>query len=216
MDSESALYVNEDFRNNRHNPPDILNDNLNLRITYIRDMMKIRKIIRDIYRYLYISLIVVIIVIFVSVLTSGIILKSSYDTFISKLDKENEIIFQNMANLYKKCKENPMDFDWTSQIFNRLEEMEEKIPKTTWQILIKELDDKSSDLYKMISDNDFSEPHIFLRFEKAEGMEFGSRNTRQPTTQGNKRKFNINDMPKIRKGDEGWIGPTGLPGYGRN
>lgn len=70
---------------------------------------------------------------------------------LTKLDMENEVIFDNMRRLYQNCKENPLDFDWAAEISTRIEDSSKTI--------INAISEKISQQHKVLQGKCYSINH---------------------------------------------------------
>lgn len=111
------------------------NQILTEKINYIRDLVKLKSHIDKVKKsYLYLSLFLFLLIL-ISFIVGYFIISNSYHSLIQRINEEDMQIFHHLKELYKKCKENPMDFDWTAAIYDKMDEIAKKIPKDTAELM---------------------------------------------------------------------------------
>ncbi|URD31410.1 small hydrophobic protein [Hipposideros bat paramyxovirus] len=219
-DSGSAIYMNTDFHREQSDRvhPNRSRGLLGTQITYLRDLLRLRRSIKDIYKLFLISIIANVVIVIVCIVLIILLLRSYYHSLQTDITREDQEIKDYLSKLYEDCKENPLNFNWVAQIFDRIEVAEEKIPDALQKIVIKELTDRIGNIIRLVIENIDEGANVFIKLDKAEGLEFGSKSFE--SRQGNKRRLTYfdryhpddTDFDRTRLRDDNWIGPTGRPG----
>nr|WPV62403.1 MAG: small hydrophobic protein [Jeilongvirus anhuiense] len=195
---------------------------LHYKIETINTIAKFRTEIKRINKCLLISIVSMVFILLLTSIIIGLVLNYTYKDFSIKLDNENEQIYLMMQKLYAKCKENPMDFDWTTAIFQRIEDAENKIPDVVLKRIMLSFDKRFKDALKegKISDDSIFKFHV--KFDKAEGLEIDAKaaNSDERSGQGrhyplptySRRYFPWPPYPTAPAPTTKWRGPTGIPG----
>lgn len=230
MDSEhgSSIYmntahINRSLRSTRvHREQNRSNNDLHLKIETINTINKFRGEIKQINKCLLISIISFVFILLLTATIIGLVLNYTYTDLSIKIDNENEQIYLMMQKLYTKCKENPMDFDWTTAIFQRIEDAENKIPDVILKRIMLSFDKRFKDALKegKISDDSLFKFHV--KFDKAEGIEIDAKASGSDERSGVQRGMPLptyarrhnpwpppptSPIPTTK-----WRGPTGFPG----
>ncbi|AGU69455.1 small hydrophobic protein [Miniopterus schreibersii paramyxovirus] len=230
MDSEhgSSIYVNTAHvnriqRSNRHNRDTTMStQDLHLKIETINTINKFRSEIKRINKCLLISIVSMVFILLLTSVIIGLVLNYTYTDLSKKIDNENEQIYLMMQKLYTKCKENPMDFDWTTAIFQRIEDAENKIPDVVLKRIMLSFDKRFKDALKegKISDDSIFKFHV--KFDKAEGLEIDAKAAGSdekssqarylPLPTYSRRFWPWPPPPTNPQTTTPWRGPTGIPG----
>ncbi|AXR70617.1 small hydrophobic protein [Shaan virus] len=226
--NSSSLYINTDHytqtSRSQHRTGNMSSTDrdFHLRVESINNILKVRRDIKGLNRcILYMIVAYIAIIIGVTIIT-GLILSGTYSKLREKIDHENEEVYLMLQTLYKKCKENPMDFDWTTQIFRRIEEAEYTIMDKTAQKIMMSFDKRFKDMLNAGKISDDSLFKIKIKLDKAEGFEidakaagpeeYGSDDLARPRpTRKRSPRLNPRTNPNPKPTTK-WKGPTGIPG----
>ncbi|AYM47535.1 small hydrophobic protein [Bat paramyxovirus] len=230
MDTEnsSSLYLNArslpDLPNKRRNGDKsaMAAQDMHLRIETINTINKFRHRIKSISKCILFGMAAIMIFMILAAVITGIIVNLTYMELSKKIDNENEQIYLMLQKLYTKCKENPMDFDWTTAIFQRIEEAEYKIADKTTQKVMQSFDKRFKTAIKdgKISDDSLFKFHV--KFDKAEGIEIDAKASgKDDHDHHDYSQPYPTHLSRPRRPPRGtrsppvtteWKGPTGIPG----
>ncbi|AYM47545.1 small hydrophobic protein [Bat paramyxovirus] len=228
MDTEnsSSLYLNArplpepPYKRKHNDRAAIAAQDMHLRIETINTINKFRNKIKAVNKCMLIGILTTMGFVTMTVILAGVIVNLSYNELSKKIDNENEQIYLMMQKLYTKCKENPMDFDWTTAIFQRIEEAEYKISDKTAQKIMQSFDKRFKHAINegKISDDSLFKFHV--KFDKAEGLEIDAKASNkdengphlhpEPTKNAVIRR--TLSPPRKPTPTTPWNGPTGIPG----
>nr|WNO15247.1 small hydrophobic protein [Bat paramyxovirus] len=224
--SNSDIYMNETHEwTVPSNYPDVTlrnnqRTNMNGTIEYVKNLIRIKKLVGQVKTS--VSVIIFIICFSLLVLTSlavmfGITTKHACIDAIAAEDQE---IKSFLKKLYKDCKDNPLNFDWTAQIFRRIEEAEDKIYS---KLIAYEIPSTLDNLVGAISEYCDGTPtaaKFYLTIDRGKGIHFA----------GNSKLLQLEPDVDIHEGDDEyhkakkrkrrpkpkptsrWYRPTGMPG----
>lgn len=164
-------------------------------------------------------LITFVILYITSVFLAAFFVTKSNDQFEDILKAENLEIMNDLRQLYKECKDNPLNFDWTTQIFDRIEEVERKLPKKNYEYIIRKLSELDLDEFfkGMKMNNGLDDYHISLTLDRGTGIKIKTRSyddSKEKPERGRRDSENAIPTEETKKRTK-WIGPSGMPGYGR-
>lgn len=187
-------------------------------IEYVKNLVKIKTVIYRIKTFLYINTLILCFssVVIISLLVSfGIITKHSC---VNAVQNEDQEIKNFLKKLYKDCKDNPLNFDWTAQIFRRIEEAERKIYE---KLVAYEIPSTLDNLVSAISEYCDGTPtaaKFYLTIDRGRGIRFAG-NSQLLLLDQDEASQNDNDLTKRKKKrtpkprpTSRWYRPTGMPG----
>nr|UED37242.1 putative SH protein [Paramyxoviridae sp.] len=197
-----------------------------LKIRFLKDLNKLKNLIFSMYRWFLGLTISSILIYVVAIIVSQIIVTKSIERFEHILEKENLEIMNDLRQLYKECKENPLNFDWTTQIFDRIEDIEKRVPKKVIEQFIISL--RNDEFNDILSEKNIPNPldnnHVFVSLDQGSGIRIRTKlpkfqydtDTSDDGFQVVDHNYNNRQRRTRERKRTRWIGPTGLPGYPTN
>lgn len=230
---------NDDYENNEPvrrpnrlitytNPLLSQNPILNEKINYIRDLVKLKSHIDKIKKaYIYLGLFIALLL-SIGFIIGYFIISHSYYALTDRINEEDMQIFHHLKELYKKCKENPMDFDWTAAIYDKMDDIAKKIPKDTTEQMSQLFKDFMNFIINDLNDYDSAIRGEDMKFkfslDRGENIEIVVGKIKDKKTKNRERVPSIPRQPGFvptgrpdprithRTTRNPWIGPPGNPG----
>nr|UED37250.1 putative SH protein [Paramyxoviridae sp.] len=194
------------------------------RIDNIKDMWQIKNKLSKIIRAIISTSIALVLIICIGFIIGYTITNDTYKEVVQRIDQEDSQIMDGLRRLYKDCKENPLNFDWTAQIFDKINDAKKEIisalenqPERRFS---KGVTLSAGGTLGGFYPDDFN--GLMVKLEKGEGLHIATgskemvlsldellRKVGEDTIEGG------SGSDKKRKRDKDktkWIGPTGIPG----
>lgn len=200
--------------------------NLTLKIDYIKSIYRIKRDLELIKRFQY-TVVAIILALVIGFFVIQVWLNLTYkNDVIRTLDKENEIIFEQLRTLYKECKENPMNFDWAAVLSTKIDDSNIEIRDYILNALYSQSDKLQSLINKRFNVKSKNKNRgkskldpsdsILLKIRKGENIIF-SINGVQYEIEADDDDFDSSDetdksIPTTSKSDDPWVRPGGPPG----
>lgn len=185
-DFESGIYMNipPDGESTTYDQPvEIRNyrrDKFHLKVDYMKDIKRVKESLIAIRKYIVISMLIIcLFTALIAVICVMLAYKSHY-IMMEALEQENEEIYAQLSALYRSCKDNPLDFDWTTRILQDIEVTRNTVPAETVKLMIKLMESSNENFFPQLVSRD--NENLWLHLDKGEGLKIMQRKAGSPET----------------------------------
>lgn len=185
-DFESGIYMNipPDGESTTYDQPvEVRNyrrDKFHLKVDYMKDIKRVKESLIAIRKYIVISMLIIcLFTALIAVICVMLAYKSHY-IMMEALEQENEEIYAQLSALYRSCKENPLDFDWTTRILQDIEVTRNTVPAETVKLMIKLMESSNENFFPQLVSRD--NENLWLHLDKGEGLKIMQRKAGSPET----------------------------------